>query len=301
MQKRSERFEIRYQPIPLDDAFPIRGEPNFVQRDNPIRFLHVHQCLEIGICFQGSGVFVVGEKVLPFSAGDVSFINHTEVHLARSAAETTSDWAWIYLDPLRLVDLPDADRRFLDPSPLAGANFANIVHPDENAEAGHLARRLVEELRAQPSGYRSVARGLVLDLMVQIHRLPRKARGPVKEERAGFERIAPALQIIARDYASPLRIRDLARSCGVSEPSLRRLFQQAVGRSPREYWNGLRLRMAASQLRTTTHSVLEISQAAGFETLSSFNRLFRSHFGVSPREWRKRPEAPPGERRPAQH
>jgi len=288
VQKRSNRFEIRYQPIGLDEGFPILGEPHFLQRDQPIRFLHVHQCLEIGLCFEGSGVFVVGEKVLPFSAGDVSFINHTEVHLARSAAGTTSRWAWIYLDPLRLVDLPDADRRFLDPSPLAGGRFANLIHPRENAEIGRLVRRLVEELRGQAPGYRGLVRGLVLELMVLTHRLRRKAaRGPAAEKREGYDRIAPALQIIARDYASPLRIRELARSCGVSEPSLRRLFHQAVGRSPRDYWNGLRLRMAASQLRTTTHSVLEISQAAGFETLSSFNRLFRAQFGASPREWRK--------------
>lgn len=292
MQKRSNRFEIRYAPIALDEAFPILSELDIVQRDHPIRYLHVHQCLEIGLCFEGSGVFVVGEKVLPFSAGDVSFINHTEVHLARSAAGTTSKWAWIYFDPLRLVDLPDADRRYLDPSPLAGGNFANIIPPGESAEIAHLARRLVEEMRGQAVGYRSIVRGLVLELMVLTHRLRKKAlRGPAQEQRSGYERIAPALQIIARDYASPLRIRELARSCGVSEPGLRRLFHQAVGRSPRDYWNGLRLRMAASQLRTTTHSVLEISQASGFETLSSFNRLFRTHFGVSPREWRKQEDA----------
>lgn len=289
MQKRSGRFEIRYHPVPLEDGFPLQLDPGFVQRDQPIRYLHVHQCLEIGICLQGSGVFMVGEKLLPFSTGDVSFINHTEVHLARSAAGTTSEWTWIYLDPLKFVDSRDEDRRFLDPTPLAGKDFDNMITSAEEPVYASLVRRLIGELREQKAGFRAVARGLILELMVLTHRLRRHAIGHRTEgvDRPGFERIAPALQMIARDYASPLRVADLARQCGVSEPGLRRLFRQAIGRSPRDYWNGFRLRVAASRLRASSRSILEISQEVGFDTLSSFNRLFRLHFGNSPRRWRE--------------
>jgi AraC-like DNA-binding protein len=45
--------------------------------------------------------------------------------------------------------------------------------------------------------------------------------------------------------------------------------------------------MAASLLRGTPLSVLEISQEVGFETLSSFNRFFLKNFHSSPRAWRK--------------
>src|SRR5687768_4151735 len=99
MQKRSSGLEIVFAPIPLDPELPITGGLPFVQADNPITLLHYHDCLELGYCFSGSGIFMVGEKVLPFGAGDVAFINHTEVHLAQSAPGTHSEWTWIYLDP----------------------------------------------------------------------------------------------------------------------------------------------------------------------------------------------------------
>lgn len=285
MQKRSRGLEIRFHPVDLPPDFPIFMDPDFVQRDHDIRYLHVHPCLELGLCHEGSGVFMVDRKVLPFSAGDVTFINHSEVHLARSSPGTTSRWTWIYLDPLRMLDLHSADREYLDTATLAGPGFSNIVDASEDPAIPRLVGEIANELRARPSGHRAAVRGMVLELMVRFHRARPRATG-VRTSGAAYERIAPALQEISRRYASPVQIGPLARTCGMSTPTLRRLFQTTLQQSPREYWHNMRLLMAASLLRTTDRSILEISQDVGFETLSSFNRLFRSHFGIPPRQWR---------------
>jgi AraC-like DNA-binding protein len=287
MYASSGNFEIRYLPIELNPVLPIVVDMDFVQRDAPIHYLHYHQCLELGYCYEGSGVFVVGEKVLSFAAGDVVLINSTEVHLARSAPGTTSRWCWIYLDPLRLVTLVEAQQAVLDPTALAGPGFENVVSPSEDAELGRLVRKMAEELSGQAEGYEWCLQSLVLEFMVHLRRLPRVRRlSGSAVARRDLERIAPALQMIARDYVKALSLGELARACHVSEPSLRRLFQQAVGRSPRDYWLDMRLRMAASMLRATPKTVLEISQEVGFPTLSSFNRLFRAKYGMTPSRWR---------------
>ncbi len=110
--------------------------------------------------------------------------------------------------------------------------------------------------------------------------------GPVPP-RHDYDRLAPALQALALGYTQSLRVGELARRCGLSEPHFRRLFTATLGRSPQTYWLDLRLQMAASLLRTSSRSVLEVSLAVGFETLSSFNRLFRRHFDCNPLAWRK--------------
>ncbi|MBC8010431.1 MAG: AraC family transcriptional regulator, partial [Burkholderiales bacterium] len=46
------------------------------------------------------------------------------------------------------------------------------------------------------------------------------------------------------------------------------------------------LSMAASLLRGTTRTILEIGQLVGFESPSSLNRQFRARYGKSPRSWR---------------
>lgn len=295
MQKRSRDWKIEYAPVPLEAELAIKGGKADIQTDRPITFLHVHDCLEVGYCFSGSGVFVIGEKVLPFAAGDVSFINHTEVHLARSAPGTQSEWTWIYLDPMRLAGsggagLGQLDR--IDPTSCAGAGFENILSARGHPAINRAVLRMVEELRTPQSGSEDALRALTWELMVLVRRLtPARKRGrggaPSRRE---YDRLGPALQMFSREYARPLRMKELAARCGLSEPHFRRLFKQTMGRSPRTYWNDLRLRMAASLLRGSSRSVLQISQDVGYETLSSFNRLFRAHFGVAPRGWRRRGE-----------
>jgi len=277
-------MKIDYAPIQLDSAFPIRGGQPFVQSDRPITHLHIHDCLELGYCFSGSGIFMVGEKVLPFSAGDVSFINHTEVHLARSAPGTHSEWTWIYLDPMRLAGAPGAEPGRLDPLPFAGHSFGNIIPESGQPAINRVVLRMIEELRARSAGCEDALRALTWELMVLMGRMAPDAG--VTPFRKDYDRLAPALQLLARGYDHPLRLAELARSCSLSVPHFRRLFRRTLGRSPRAYWNNLRLLMAGSLLRSSSRSVLQISQDVGFETLSSFNRLFRSHFGVAPREWR---------------
>jgi AraC-like DNA-binding protein len=270
--------------MPLKAAFPIQGgEPN-VQTDRSITFLHIHDCLELGYCHTGSGVFIVGEKVIPYEAGDVSFINYTEVHLASSAPGTHSDWSWIYLDPMQLVSPPGEEASRFDVTPLAGPDFNNILSGKSHPAIGRVVLRMIEELQGRQPGRESALRALTWELMILIHRTGPPAQKCTQPH--DYERLAPALQMITSNYASSLRVGELARCCGLSEPHFRRLFTRTIGRSPRTYWNDLRLRMAASLLRSTGRSVLEISSDVGFETLSSFNRLFRTRFGKPPRSWR---------------
>ena len=289
MQKRSNPWKIVYAPVALEPGLAIAGGKADIQTDRPITYLHVHDCLEVGYCFSGSGVFVIGEKVLPFAAGDVSFINHTEVHLARSAPGTQSEWTWIYLDPLRLAGQGGAALGRIDPTPCAGADFENILSARGHPAINRAVSRMIEELRVRQPGSEDALRALAWELMVLVRRLApaRRGKGSAPSRRE-YDRLGPALQMFSREYASPLRMKELAARCSLSEPHFRRLFKQTMGRPPRTYWNDLRLRMAASLLRGSSRSVLQISQDVGYETLSSFNRLFRAHFGVAPREWRRK-------------
>lgn len=285
MQKRSSLKEIRYEEIGLSSKFPIRGGMPHRQQDKPITFLHFHECLELGYCYSGSGIFVIGEKILPFQAGDVSFINRTEVHLARSAPGSTSEWTWIYLDPVVLVGATGTDPHFLDPTPLAGPAFDNMLSARKHPAINRIVLEMVDELRSSRKGREEALRALAWQLMVLAGRLVPATGAPGRP--TDYGRVVPALQHMADRYADPVDIGRLAKLCHMSMPHFRRIFLRTVEQSPREYWHALRLRMAASLLQGTPMSVLEISQEVGFETLSSFNRLFLKNFHTSPRLWRK--------------
>ena len=272
-------------PIELDGRFPLYASAPWEQNDAPIRHLHVHSCLELGVCFAGSGIFVVGEKVLPFAAGDVSFIGPREPHLAQSAPGTRSRWTWIYLDPARLVRGDNANA--LDASPFCGADFPNIWSASEHPALNGAVQRLCHELQAGEEGCEDVCRATVWELMARV----RRAFGSVGNgETAGrggdFERLAPALERLTGRLDAPASGAELARLCNLSEAHFRRLFRANMGRSPYDYALDWRIRMAAAMLQSSSKSILHVAQDAGFVSLSSFNRCFLKTFGVSPRVWR---------------
>jgi len=289
-QKRSlARYRIVYAPIPLPEEFPLVGHSFFAQGDAPITYLHGHDCLELGYCYEGAGVFVIGEKVLPFQAGDVSFIAPAEFHLARSMAGTRSKWAWLYLDPVRLLQISRIDFDFLRFGHLAGKGFRNIISPRVDPLAGILVREIVEELRQNHRGCQMAIKGLVWSLMVRFNRLgPKRPKHAPTGINPAIHRVAPALDLMAARYPDRLSIKDWTRACNVSAAHFRRLFRQALGQSPHQYLSELRVRMAAARLHATNEKVLVIAGDAGFTTLSSFNRAFRQLMKLTPRQWRRR-------------
>jgi AraC-like DNA-binding protein len=80
---------------------------------------------------------------------------------------------------------------------------------------------------------------------------------------------------------------EVARHVGLSERSLRRRFEAGLGMSWRNYAIQARLLRAMALLAEPGPSVLQVASTVGFESLSSFNRAFRSRTGVTPSAYRK--------------
>ncbi len=287
-QKRSSALAIEIWPITLPPEEPIWADADYELSDRPITRLHVHQCLELGCCHGGHGVFMIGDQVRTFATGDVVIIPAGEPHFARSAPGTSSRWTWIYLDPARLIPPGALDPGWLETAGLRGAGFAQVFAAATHPALAQAIIRLAEEIAADAPGRGAMLRTLVAQILIHAQR-QRAARRP---EEAGarapdFGRLAPALQILVRDYARPLLMGELARLCGLSEPQFRRVFRQTMGCAPLAYQHDLRVRTAAALLRGTAKSVLEISLETGFESVSSLQRAFQARLGASPRAWRQ--------------
>ena len=84
-----------------------------------------------------------------------------------------------------------------------------------------------------------------------------------------------------------LRVADAAGVCSFSASHFMRWFRQMTGQSFVAFLNEYRLNAAAEALQTTDETVLTIASRCGFENLSYFNRAFKAHFGMTPREYRK--------------
>lgn len=78
-----------------------------------------------------------------------------------------------------------------------------------------------------------------------------------------------------------------AESFGVSARHLRRLFQEELGKTPKQIFDELRLKQAQKLLLETKEPITEIALSSGYASLRRFNDAFKAHFQTSPSQFRK--------------
>lgn len=84
----------------------------------------------------------------------------------------------------------------------------------------------------------------------------------------------------------PMALEKLAKIARISPFHFHRLFRAYTGETCLEYMQRLRLQRAEEKLRYTDSSITSIALDVGYETSSSFGKMFQQIMGRSPREYR---------------
>ena len=94
--------------------------------------------------------------------------------------------------------------------------------------------------------------------------------------------LVATITLMNRHIEDPLTMDSIAVATGYSRRQLERLFRDATGQAPAEFYRGLRLDRGRNLLSTTNMTLQEIATACGFESVSHFSRRFRERFGAAP-------------------
>jgi AraC family transcriptional regulator len=97
----------------------------------------------------------------------------------------------------------------------------------------------------------------------------------------------PALIHIQAHLDQDLSLDLLADEVRLSKYHFHQLFRRVTGETPKSFVDRLRLERAALQLCIRQATVLEIALECGYQNHETFSRAFRSHFDMSPSEYRQ--------------
>ncbi|MEQ9377220.1 MAG: AraC family transcriptional regulator [Imperialibacter sp.] len=92
--------------------------------------------------------------------------------------------------------------------------------------------------------------------------------------------------VIQSNLFSSCSLDELAALCHMSLSTFKRRFKEAFKETPKKYIAEKKVHKAAEMLKSNNYRIAEIAYECGFETLSSFNRTFKTSFGVSPSDYR---------------
>lgn len=152
--------------------------------------------------------------------------------------------------------------------------FPDVLPPDDNEKIFVLLSTLKDNeniFRAYSNLYR------LLELLLKS--------AEVKKDRYF---IRDAYEHIEQNISKQIKVSDLAGVLGVSEPTVYRMFNEAVGCSPIEYINMYRIGKAHSMLGSCSEmKIKDIARKCGFEDQLYFSKLFSKVYELSPRAYRE--------------
>lgn len=112
------------------------------------------------------------------------------------------------------------------------------------------------------------------------------------EERTSYSDDVMRRMIMVTDYiknnltADDLSQGTMAEMAGVSKDYFSRIFKNVTGMNYSKWLNTIRLEKATSLLSQESMTLTEVAMLSGFQSIPSFNRVFRDEKGMAPGEYR---------------
>ncbi len=284
MDNRSSLQETKHHG---EVRFPFNIYPCTIPGDFRQVAVHWQDSMELVYIKRGSGLVQTGAQVCTAQSGDIFVLTPGTLHAIRQAESCTMEYENIIFDVELLGGTEDlcAEKYLL---PLQSGRLALPEHitPDEvwYPQAADCLKEAEEANRCKQFGYELCIKGALLRFLALLI-AQSKALPPA--EKANTQRLRAVLQWISAHYSEPVCVADAAALCQCSPNHFMRWFRQMTGQTFIIFLREYRLNAAAEALRTTEDTILSISEQCGFENLSYFNREFKAHFGMTPREYRK--------------
>ena len=284
MDNRSSLQETKHHG---EVRFPFNIYPCTIPGDFRQVAVHWQDSMELVYIKRGSGLVQTGAQVCAAQSGDIFVLTPGTLHAIRQAESRTMEYENIIFDVELLGGAEDlcAEKYLL---PLQSGRLALPEHitPDEvwYPQAADCLKEAEEANRCKQFGYELCIKGALLRFLALLI-AQSKALPPA--EKASTQRLRAVLQWISAHYSEPVCVADAAALCQCSPHHFMRWFRQMTGQTFIIFLREYRLNAAAEALRTTEDTILSISEQCGFENLSYFNREFKAHFGMTPREYRK--------------
>jgi len=145
-----------------------------------------------------------------------------------------------------------------------------------------LFRQLVLEQRRISNPYPEISSYYMRILCLEVDRLLAEHPTITNTNYVAYE----IKNYIEENASSLFKLDDVATHLGISVSRGVHLFKEAFGKSIMQYTLDVRLNMARERIIFSPMTLEQVSESSGFNNYTYFHRVFRSRFGMSPKEFR---------------
>ncbi len=156
------------------------------------------------------------------------------------------------------------------------------------------ARDMQEELQNQRDWYWSCrGRSYFMEIIIALERMYGLIGYGVTHQKSDNipiiknAKLRDAVLYIEGHYGDNIILSDISANAGINHTTLTALMKEELGCTAIEYLMKYRVTVAEKQLEFTSVPIKDIANMTGFKTVQHFSRVFKSHTGTTPAEFRK--------------
>ena len=124
------------------------------------------------------------------------------------------------------------------------------------------------------------------DLLTSLGKLFAKELASLRGEHSNEpKRLAILQDFILQNLAREIRMPELAQIADCSVSALERTFRKELGTSPKAWISRQRMQQALFLLQSTSLNVSQVAFQVGYRDPLYFSKVFRQHFGASPKHY----------------
>lgn len=254
--------------------------------------MHWHDHFELTVVESGSLCCTTPQESFRLDAGDVCFINRHQLHQLKPEGDLEGTHLVLMVNHRLLSQNVALYETFLKPM-LNDATFRHIRFSQESDTASHLREqvsRIGRALDERKAGFPLELLSALYDILQHLYQVYASDR-PIHRVDPDVVTLQTMIEYIDKNYASPLRLEDIAMAGAVSRSKAGKLFKEYTEMTPIQYLNDQRLEVSRELLRHTSLSAAAVAEQVGFSQQSYFNRLFLQQYGLTPLAYRKRARA----------
>ncbi|MBZ4665881.1 helix-turn-helix domain-containing protein [Mahella sp.] len=251
--------------------------------------MHQHRSIELMYVSKGKCTISIMEHSLTLSAGEFVLINGDIPHRlyvkrGRNCHVANMEFIFCPSDDVLcsisdLWTLSDEIRKFL-------SSDNEFFHLSDSETLYVTVWDILRELESDDASKNLLLPLMVLELMLKMSRI--YCADQIADHSSANVYVNKSLDYMRRHYSEDISIDDIAVALSISTRYFQKIFKQAIGHTPMEHLNKLRIDKAKLLLRKTDIPLTDLCLMVGINSRQYFSYLFKKYTGLSPSEFRRK-------------
>ncbi len=254
---------------------------------------HWHAGIEIIMPLENHYDVYIDKQLHHVEAGEIMFINSGIIHSLH--APETGERIIMQVDLSLLHNVKDFKTSLYILPP--ALTLSPGAYPDIYPVISGLMQQIVMEYDGDSVLTEAIIYGYLVQIYVLLCRQILFTQSNNQYDKPGQQQAYIEKMMLTCDYINsnstePLTLEQAAAASGFSKFHYSRLFKQFTGLTFYTYLNQCRLKKAEVLLMDPNLTITDVAMMTGFNNMCTFNRVFKSHNGFTPKDFRKHRVSP---------